>query len=343
MLCPRITPYTLEFAFTAHTSRESLTTKTVYFLHLTDLDGNKTGVGEISPFPSLQPSFRSIESFEQELNFFLEHINEYLEGRPLPKNSAIRFGFETALLDMRNGGVGRLYPQNILKQLSSGIPINGLVWMNDIDTMQRQIAEKIKAGFKCIKLKIGAHDFDKELNLIKQIRETYKDSVLQIRVDANGAFSEKDVFSRLDALAKYDVHSIEQPLKRDSVFMAEVCKNSPLPIALDEDMIERWWSFEQMCEWLCNLSPAYIVLKPSLVGGFKQADKWIDAANEVGVKWWATSALESNIGLSAIAQWLATHPESLSTYQGLGTGQIYVNNPSAPVHLEGDRLYLDNI
>lgn len=336
-----ILPYTLKFAFTAHTSRETFTEKPTYIIRIFETENPAVkGSGEIAVFPSLQPSFKSWKVIEETLNKVAGNIEDYVQGKALPQNSAIRFGIESALADLAFGGEGYLYPSEILDNINDGIEINGLVWMNDYETMSKQISEKISLGFKCLKLKIGAINFEDELSLIRDIRSEYRSSDLVIRVDANGAFSKENVFSKLEALSRYDIHSIEQPLPRDSEFMREVCRNSPIAVALDEDMIERWWPRERKYEWLGNIAPQYIVVKPSLIGGFEAADEWIGVAEERGVGWWATSALESNIGLSAITQWLATHPEALTLPQGLGTGHIYINNLSGNTELKSNKIYL---
>lgn len=343
MLKASVTPYTLRFAFTARTSRETFTTKQTYFLDVFDT-ANPTcrGRGEVAVFPSLQPSFTDWQSFEALLNHVAAHINEYVSGAvELPCNSAIRFAVETAVADLHNGGCGLVAPGEQLQNIAEGVPINGLVWMDSPEKMEAQIAEKIRAGFRCIKLKIGALDFDRELELIRSVRNTFNARQIELRVDANGAFTAENVMARLDALATLDLHSIEQPLPRDHAMMAQVCRQSPIPVALDEDMIERWWTAEQKHDWLKKHLPHYIVLKPSLVGGFCQADEWIRVARDLGVGWWCTSALESNVGLSAIAQWLSGHPENLNIAHGLGTGQIYTNNLSGRTRLVGDKIFVE--
>ncbi|MCH5218932.1 MAG: o-succinylbenzoate synthase [Muribaculaceae bacterium] len=333
--------HVLNFAFVANTSRESFTKKDTFIVEVFDSEyPHIKGVGEVAVFPSLQPSFRNMDEFIGELEFTANHINEIVAGNHWPKNSAIRFGFETALRSHAKNGSSYLYSSEQLKNIESGILINGLVWMNDIRTMEKQLNEKIESGFKCVKLKIGAHDFNKEVDLLRNIRNVYPAGQLEIRVDANGAFNRHDVLKKLDKLAVFDLHSIEQPLPRDCEFTEQLCKESPVPVALDEDMIERWLSVEEMIEYLRRISPSYIVVKPSLIGGFKMADKWIKAAESLGIGWWATSALESNIGLSAIAQWLSTHPDNLKMHHGLGTGSIYTNNLNAPIELVGERLFV---
>lgn len=343
MLKASYRPYTLNFAFVAHTSRETFTEKPTFIVEVYDSNNPQVrGVGEIAVFPSLQPSFVSMRQFIDLMDAVCADIDTITRTNSWPENSAIRFGFETALKSLENGGRDILYPSRTLSNIKDGIPINGLVWMNDMMTMKQQVNDKIKAGFRCIKLKIGALNFNDELNLLREIRRVYSADDLEIRVDANGAFTSANVMMRLNQLAEFNLHSIEQPLPRDSDMMADVCRNSPVPIALDEDMIERWWTDEQMFAWLSRISPSYIVLKPSLVGGFVMADRWIVTAESLGIGWWVTSALESNIGLSAIAQWLASHPENLTIHHGLGTGNIYKNNLTGPVRLRGERLFIEH-
>lgn len=342
MLKAEITPYILNFAFTAHTSRETFTQKPTFFIDIFE-EENPTvkGRGEIAFFPSLQPSFPSMKVFLDDLNEIVDNIDYYAKNpSSLPRNSAIRFGVEMALDDLKLGGRGYYQPQDVLSNLQSGIKINGLVWMNDIETMLGQIDSKIRDGFHCIKLKIGAIDFSQELKMLRHIRQSFKSTDLEIRVDANGAWTADEVMNKLDCLSHFEISSIEQPIPRDQEFMAELCKKSPIPVALDEDMIERWWNMEQSKTWLNNISPAYIVLKPSLIGGFKRTKEWIEVAKDLGIGWWITSALESNLGLSAIAQFLGNYPENLNMAHGLGTGQIYTNNVDSRVKLNGERLHI---
>lgn len=325
----RFTRHTLTFAFTAHTSRETFRTKDTYLLHLTDAMNPDAPerLAEVPVFPSLSPWFTGYGDFERQLAAVCRDMDSYLAGKPLPQNTAIRFGVESLM-------------QHSSRPSGHGININGLVWMNDIDTMQRQVAEKISQGFKCIKLKIGALDFEKELELLRSIRSSFPPQELQLRVDANGAFNVRNVMDRLETLAPLCLHSIEQPLPRDHEYTPYVCRNSPVPIALDEDMIDRWFTPGQMIEWLGSISPAYIVLKPSLTGGFEHTSRWIDAARSLGIGWWATSALESNIGLCSIARWLGQYPESQTFFHGLGTGEIYKENFPTTLRRVGQTLYL---
>lgn len=344
MFKAKITPYTLQFAFTARTSREIMTVKHTLFLEVYD-DANPEikGIGEIAYFPSLQPSFVSEKHFMEDVRRFVENIDDHVRGAALPQNSALRFGFEMAMANLGQGGAFcRFQSPEVIENIATGIRFNGLVWISDADTMLREVHRKIAEGFSCIKLKIGALDFDRELSLISEIRKEYPTAAdLEIRVDANGAFTPDNVMDRLERLARYDLHSIEQPLPRDCGATPAVCRNSPVPVALDEDVIERWMDPDGCRQWLETRRPAYIVLKPSLVGGFDATSQWIDAAEKSGVGWWVTSALESSVGLSAIAQSLGRYPrQALAMAHGLGTGRIYTNNPPSNVVTRGQRLYI---
>ncbi len=336
MIKATYSPCLLKFAFTARTSRETFHEKVTYILKVTD--GDYTGVGEVPVFPSLQPSFKGYENFEKDLEYCCSHIEEYYAGRDLPENSAIAFGLETAFGDLNHGGLHIPFGPNAWNSGRKKFSINGLIWMSDITSMENQISNKLELGFKCLKLKIGANNFDSEIALLSSIRRSFPADILELRLDANGCFGPDDVLDRLERLAIFDIHSIEQPLPRNSAEMKKVIRNSPIDIALDEDMIERWWDKDRMIDWLGNLAPSYIILKPSLVGGFSMADQWIEVASSLGIGWWATSALESNIGLNAIAQWLASRNDAWTIRHGLGTGQIYLNNFESPIYLDGENL-----
>ncbi|MDE7096169.1 MAG: o-succinylbenzoate synthase, partial [Muribaculaceae bacterium] len=252
--------------------------------------------------------------------------------------SSIRFGLEQALRDYA-GGCRHIYYTSVFTRGEGSIEINGLVWMGDFDEMIERIDEKVKLGFRCIKLKIGAIDWSKELNMIEYIRNKYSDSTLQIRVDANGAFTMDNALPRLKRLADLGVHSIEQPIPAGMPeLMAFLCQISPLKIALDESLIGIS-AIESKAALLDEVAPSYIILKPSLCGGFSGAEEWIRLAEERGIGWWITSALESNVGLNALAQWTATLNTSIP--QGLGTGNLYTNNFECPLHLVSDHLNYD--
>lgn len=248
--------------------------------------------------------------------------------------TSIRFGFETARQELCGW---RDYPSRFDKG-EHPITINGLVWMGDKATMLRRIEEKLDAGFRCVKLKIGAIDFDAELDLLRMVRGRFSRNEIELRVDANGAFSPDEAPRKLDALARYDLHSIEQPIKAGQwEAMAQLCATTPIPIALDEELVAcRKVTPELTAQMLDTIKPQYIILKPSLTGALSGTNQWIKAATERGIGWWITSALESNIGLSAIARYTA----SLSTQmpQGLGTGGLYTNNIPSPLQQIGEVL-----
>ncbi len=256
----------------------------------------------------------------------------------LPAISSIRFGFETALLDMRNGGAGR-FITNSFTEGTTPIRINGLIWMGDKRVMKKRIREKLDQGFNCIKLKIGGIDFNDEIALLKSIRDEYSPDNLELRVDANGAFSPDTAMQHLERLAEYGLHSIEQPIKQGQWDeMAALCRLSPIPVALDEELVG-FKADKEKIRMLETIKPSYIILKPSLCGGFAESDRWIRLAEERGIGWWATSALESNIGLNAIAQWVSQYNPVMP--QGLGTGMLYTNNYPSRLRLDGDRMYFN--
>jgi len=241
-----------------------------------------------------------------------------------------------ALKDLKTEGNYKLF-NNDFTNGNAGIPINGLIWMGDIDFMKRQIREKLDKGFRCLKMKIGALNFEEEFTVLKNIRSEYSPNDLELRVDANGAFSPLDVLQKLEKLSRLNLHSIEQPIKQGQMDeMADLCLQTPLPIALDEELIGVHKK-DKRIELLDRINPQYIILKPALVGGFYSSEEWIELAENRKMGWWITSALESNIGLNAIAQWTA----SLNTtaYQGLGTGQLYENNIQSPLQILGERLF----
>lgn len=335
-----IYPHTLIFTSPAATSKNTLTEKPVFYLFLKDTESQTIGIGECSTLSHLSPEHgpgyrEALTRLAEALNhgnYSLATAYHAFDGWP-----SIQFGLEQAYIDWQNGGERELFNTAFTKG-KQGIPINGLIWMNDIDTMRQAMNQKLADGFRCLKLKVGALNWDAEINLIKEFREQYDPKDLEIRVDANGAFHETDVMPKLEALADLGVHSIEQPLPPGSGgSMAGLCQQSPIPIALDEELIGHT-SATAKKPLLDQLQPSYIVLKPSLIGGFQHADEWIQLAKSQNTGWWATSALESNIGLNAIAQWTSTH--AIERYQGLGTGGLYTNNIPAPLFIEkGDLFY----
>ena len=247
------------------------------------------------------------------------------------------FGLETAFYHLHAGSLA--FWDTPFSRGEEGITINGLIWMGSFDEMYARIREKMSAGFRCIKLKIGAIDFDKELQLIEFIRSHFDKDEIELRVDANGAFKPSDAMSRLEALSKFDLHSIEQPIRQGQwEEMAKLCATTPLPIALDEELIGVNTESEKI-RLLETIRPQYIILKPSLHGGIAGSKEWIRLANERNIGYWITSALESNIGLNAIAQWTATQEHILP--QGLGTGQLFTDNIESPLCIKGERLWFD--
>ena len=231
-----------------------------------------------------------------------------------------------------------LFPSGFSSGLNT-IPINGLIWMGNEAFMKKQIQEKIEAGFRCIKMKIGAIDFEAELNLLKSIRKEFSEVDIELRVDANGAFNPSEALEKLKRLSDFKLHSIEQPIKQGQIEeMAVLCKKTPLPIALDEELIGVF-SMTDKQNLLETIKPQFIILKPTLVGGFKGSEEWIEQANSLNIGWWITSALESNIGLNAIAQWTYTLNSKLP--QGLGTGSLYTNNFDSPLTIQNGALQYD--
>ncbi|MDE6295188.1 MAG: o-succinylbenzoate synthase, partial [Muribaculaceae bacterium] len=297
-----IAPYMLRFGQPAGTSRGVLTEKPTYFIKVFDEGKPEVyGLGECSVFPGLSPE--ADHRYEYKL---IELLANIAIGRPtdLSRHSSIQFGLEQALRDFASGGKGLYFPSKFTAG-ESHIDINGLVWMGRYDEMLSRLEQKIEAGFHCIKIKIGAISFDEELRLIRSIRERFTPEQVTVRVDANGGFTMDNIFPVLKHLADLSVHSIEQPIPAGNAeLMSFVCKMSPVPVALDEELIGVYDS-EQRKELLETIRPAYIILKPSLCGGFSGARQWIEIAESLDIGWWVTSALESNIGLNALAQWTA--------------------------------------
>lgn len=325
----------LQFAFAAQTSRGTLTQKPTWYLKVyDDRQPNITGLGECSPIFGLSPEAES--DYQDYLDKAVNRINsfEQLLKQDLHDAPSVFFGLETALMDLFKGGK-RIFFENAFTEKKSGIRINGLVWMNTIDDMYRQALEKKAQGFTCIKLKIGALNIGEELLLIQQLRKELGPATT-IRVDANGAFDYTVAVEVMKKLKEFGVHSIEQPLKPGQhEKMRELCKLNLVPVALDEELIGVFKDDDRE-KLLNNISPQYVILKPSLHGGFLGCRHWINAAEKRGIGWWMTSALESNIGLNAIAQY--TFQTGNQMPQGLGTGKIYTNNISSPLYIEGEEL-----
>ncbi len=342
MMKVEIIKYTLNFKFEAGTSRGTMTSKDSYFIKLYDQANPAIfGIGECSPLVGLSPDLggdlslamqHAIKSISQIDNLNLNHIYDIIPSA----YPALQFAFETAILDLQSGG-RRILFNNDFTLSKSTIPINGLVWMGDKSTMLQRIKDKIAEGFNTIKIKIGAINFDDELDLIKHIRNEYSKDRITIRLDANGAFRPEEALGILDSLEKFDIHSIEQPIMAGNrKAMKKLCSQSPIPIALDEELIgvgER----KEKIQLLENIKPAFIIIKPTLLGGLEKSKGWIELAKDRSIAWWITSALESNIGLNAIAQFTANY--NIDMPQGLGTGQLFHNNIQSPLCI--DRGYLN--
>jgi len=332
----QIKKHQLIFKRPAGTSRGVLKTKDTWLVQLMDQSNEKIGIGEINMFKGLScddvPEFKlKLKEVTENPDFFIANLHQELMLYP-----SIRFGLEMALKDITTSEPYTLF-NNDFTSGKVGIPINGLIWMGDIAFMKKQIREKLQSGFRCLKMKIGALNFDEEYEVLKAIRKEYSSGDLELRVDANGAFAPDEALQKLDKLSKLNLHSIEQPIKQNQIDeMARLCIQTPLPIALDEELIGVHNSQDRK-HLLHIIKPQYIILKPSLSGGFKSSEEWIKLAEERNIGWWITSALESNIGLNAIAQWTA----SLKTtaYQGLGTGQLYENNIESPLMIRGENLF----
>ncbi len=327
--------YQLQFKRPAGTSRGVYKTRPVWYLFLKD--AHSTGIGECAPLPGLSKETpEEVETILNEICKAPQHYQRHPEL--LTELPSVRFAFETALLDMQTGGKQLLFSSEFTRG-EQGIPINGLIWMGELPFMQEQIQEKLQAGFRCIKLKIGALNFNQELELIKAIQEQHEPLSLTLRVDANGAFPFNEALDYLEQLAEQKLHSIEQPIAAGQWDrMAELCRKTPVPIALDEELIGIN-QIEQKKELLETIRPQFIILKPSLHGGFSGCDEWIELAEQANIGWWITSYLESNVGLNAIAQW--TFSKKVSTHQGLGTGQLFTNNIDSPLFISGEKLFFN--
>ena len=331
--------HVLNFKRPAGTSRGVLRHKTSYYLMVWDVDEPEIkGIGECSTIKGLSPDpWNDYESTLQEMQKHPEPydiwLNEGLKDFP-----SIRFGLETALFDLQRGGQRSLFPSEFTRG-QEGILINGLIWMGEYDFMRRQIREKIEAGFRCIKLKIGAIDFEKELELLRLIRKEFSEQELELRVDANGAFAPDDALEKLKRLSEFQIHSIEQPIRQKQWDeMARLCEVTPIPIALDEELIGLK-TRDEVRQMLEKIHPQFIILKPSLLGGFSMAKMFIEEADRQNVGWWVTSALEGNIGLNAIAQWTFLLENPMP--QGLGTGQLFINNIPSPLYVDKAQLFFD--
>lgn len=328
--------YTLKFKQDSGTSRGILKTKVTFFLIIEKND--KKGVGECGLFRGLSVDDRP--DYEEKLQWVCENIqlDKVALLNELCEFPSIQFGVEQAFLSLNSNNPFELYPSNFTKG-QEAIKINGLVWMGDAAFMRKQIIEKLETGFTTIKLKIGAIDFETELSLLKSVRKEFPSNEIQLRVDANGAFKPNEALEKLKRLSEYDLHSIEQPIKQKQwEVMAELCLKTPLSIALDEELIGIF-NYSDKVNLIETIKPQYIILKPSLIGGFTGSKEWIEISNTHNVGWWMTSALESNVGLNAIAQF--TFSLSTKIPQGLGTGGLFTNNFDSPLFVDKGYLNYD--
>ena len=327
----------LNFKQASGTSRGILKTKETWFLILNSEE--KKGIGECGLFRGLSIDDRP--DYEEKLKWVCKNINNNLDFllEALIEFPSIQCGLEMAFKSLESQNQFELFP-SAFTQSKSPIHINGLIWMGTEAFMKQQIEDKIKAGFKCIKMKIGAIDFQTEINLLKSIRNQFTATDIELRVDANGAFLPSEASEKLKILSDFELHSIEQPIKQGQIeAMAELCESTPLPIALDEELIGVFGVTNKQ-ELLQTINPQYIILKPSVVGGFKGSDAWIKTAEDRKIGWWITSALESNVGLNAIAQYTFTKQSNLP--QGLGTGGLFTNNFDSPLQVKNGALIYDN-
>ena len=338
-----ITSKLLHFLQPAGTSRGVYNTRLSFYLKLTsDEQPDVVGVGECATLPDLSCDAMPPNDYERKLRTFCDEyertgVIDYEAMRAYP---SMLFGLETAVAQFNAKGSLNFFDTPFGRG-EEGIPINGLVWMGTFEEMFERLEAKLKAGFRCVKLKIGAIDFDRELQLIRHIRSTFSRNNVELRVDANGGFTPKEALSRMEALVQYDIHSIEQPIKQHQwTEMARLCAATPLPIGLDEELIgvnER----QKKIELLDTIRPQYIVLKPSLHGGMAGTEEWIQLTRERNIGSWITSALESNVGLNAIAQLTASiYGTNIRHAQGLGTGQLFADNIEMPLKVLGDKLWI---
>jgi o-succinylbenzoate synthase len=332
------------FNFTARTSRGRMNDRTSWFIKVWDeSQPGIFGIGECAPLPGLsidakpdyeevlQRVINGVPSISLQANTLLQDARKLVPtGYP-----SIVFGLETALIDLKNGGERKFFNNSFLQ--SKPVPINGLVWMGDLDVMLQQASIKIDDGFKCIKIKVGGLNFEKECDIIQYIRKKYFRDEIELRLDANGSFKPEEALYKLNDLSRFKIQSIEQPIKPGLPEMEELCRKSPIPVVLDEELIGVDL-VEDKKKLLERIKPQFIIIKPSLIGGIQSSEEWISIANAQGVGWWMTSALESNIGLNAICQFTANYPVSIP--QGLGTGMLYDDNIQSPLEVvRGEILY----
>lgn len=330
----RVIRHNLHFIKPARTSRNVLTERPVYYVLIDSEDRQFTGIGECAPIPGLSAD-DPIE-LEKTLGQLIGLTEADQIMKAIAPFSSLRFAFECAMLDLAHGGKRILFPGTT----GMKIPVNGLVWMNDKEGMLQEARAKIASGYNTIKLKIGGISFSDEIDILRTLRREYSPEKLEIRLDANGAFQPEEAPEKLFRLSEFHIHSIEQPIKPGHYAeMALIAHKSLIPIALDEELIGVDNEYSKI-ELLDTIKPKYLILKPQLHGGFAGCDNWIRLATERGIHWWATSALESNIGLNAIAQWVASKDNSLP--QGLGTGMLYSDNIPSPLRTERGYFFWDH-
>jgi len=325
--------YILDFKQPSGTSRGVMTHKETWFIVIEN--DHKKGIGECGILRGLSCDDRP--DYEEKLAWTCANIHLGVESlwEALIEFPSIQFGVEMAFQSLASENPFLLFPSAFTNGQKS-IPINGLIWMGTEAFMKQQIEVKLAEGYHCLKLKIGAIDFEEEMKLLAFIRQNFTPEQVEIRVDANGAFNITDALIKLNQLSGFELHSIEQPIQKNNTdSMSELCKNSPIPIALDEELIGVF-SLQEKEQLLVKIKPQYVILKPSFVGGFRGANEWIMLAEKYHIKWWITSALESNVGLNAIAQWTFLKQNSMP--QGLGTGGLYTNNFECPLEVSNGLL-----
>lgn len=330
----KVKKYTLDFKKPSGTSRGILTQKETWFLILEN-EGSY-GIGECGMFKGL--SLDDVPEYEDKLQWVCNAIEQGMSDlwHELREYPSIQFGLEQAFLSLRSEDPFVLFPSEFTSD-EALIPINGLIWMGEKGYMLEQIQQKLEAGFSCLKMKIGAIDFNAEISLLEAIRKEYSQDQIELRVDANGAFNPEEALVKLKELSNFGLHSIEQPIRQGNLMkMKSLCENTPLPIALDEELIGVV-DVDKKISLLETIRPQYIILKPTLVGGYHGSEEWIEIAERLKIGWWITSALESNIGLNAIAQWTFNLNSPMA--QGLGTGGLYTNNFESPLQVKNGYIY----
>ena len=326
--------HNLKFKIPGKTSRNVLSEKPSWFLLIEN--ENKIGIGECSIIPGL--SIDNIKNINLKLKQVCEKISsgKIIEDKEIEDYPAIKFAIETALRDLNYFDEPFKLFDSSFSNFNDSIRINGLVWMGDIEYMETQIRSKINYGFNCIKIKVGALDFESEFEMIKKIRKKYLEKDLEIRLDANGAFEKDNALEKLKRLSNFSIHSLEQPIKPNQWHeMAKLCQMSPIPIALDEELIK----VSEKDVLLETVNPQFLIIKPSLLGGIEESNRWIDLAEKRNIKWWVTSALESNVGLNVISQWVYAKGNNMR--QGLGTGMLFKNNINSPLEIHRDTIFLN--